>query len=471
MRHGSLASALALAVGGLAAAQSPPLIPFQPAAPAVISGTVRAEPVPVTGAPVAAQADKPTATATPKSTAEGDAKGTPTTTATPAFTASPGAPAACPVTTLPPTGLSGPSPISYAPGAYGGGEFWASVEYLRWRIREDTVPPLVTTGPATFPVGFLGNPGTVVLFGGDVDQDSFSGVRLRAGAWLDPCRTYGVEVGFFCLEERTDRTVFGGPVLARPFTSINTGLPNSEFVAFPGSATGNVVIENKTKFCGADILGRCNVCATCTGRVDVLAGFQYLNLEEELSITETPTFAATAPFPGLAGLAFVANDTFKTRNQFYGALVGFDATLYSGACYVELLGSVAVGTNRQTLEISGFQRATSPTGAVTVFNGGLLALPGANIGRSAGNECSVVPQIGINVGYQVTPNCSVFAGYSCIYWTNVIRPGHEIDPVLDINRIPNFGAAPAASQLRPAMLFSQTDFWAQGVNVGIRFSW
>jgi hypothetical protein len=106
-----------------------------------------------------------------------------------------------------------------------------------------------------------------------------------------------------------------------------------------------------------------------------------------------------------------------------------------------------------------------------VFEGGLLALPGANIGRSAGNEFSVVPQIGVNVGYQVTPYCSVFAGYSCLYWTNVIRPGREIDTVVDINRIPNFGTAPASAAVRPTMLFNQSDFWAQGVNVGVRFSW
>src|SRR5215207_7591099 len=133
MRHGGLASALALAVGGLAGAQSPPLTPYNPLPPTVISGTVRAEPVPVTGSPAAGQADNPTGT--------GNARSATTSTAgTPAVTTSPNASPACPVTTLPPTGLGGPSPISYARGAPGGGEFWASVEYLRWRIREDTVP-------------------------------------------------------------------------------------------------------------------------------------------------------------------------------------------------------------------------------------------------------------------------------------------------------------------------------------------
>src|SRR3954468_9904177 len=105
MRHGSLASALALAVGGLAAAQSPPLTPYNPTLPTVISGTVRAAPVPVAGLPTAAQADK--AATADKATTAGPAAETGTTVttapaATPAVTALPGAPG-CGVATLPPT--------------------------------------------------------------------------------------------------------------------------------------------------------------------------------------------------------------------------------------------------------------------------------------------------------------------------------------------------------------------------------
>jgi hypothetical protein len=53
----------------------------------------------------------------------------------------------------------------------------------------------------------------------------------------------------------------------------------------------------------------------------------------------------------------------------------------------------------------------------------------------------------------------------------VVRPGRQIDPVLDINRIPNFGTAPPATSVRPTVPFAQTDFWAQGVNLGVRLTW
>src|SRR5207249_3637555 len=57
------------------------------------------------------------------------------------------------------------------------GRVWFDAEYLLWWTKNDHVPPLITTGPATFPVGFLGNPGTTVLFGGSLDRNPFSGAR------------------------------------------------------------------------------------------------------------------------------------------------------------------------------------------------------------------------------------------------------------------------------------------------------
>src|SRR5262249_17255125 len=97
--------------------------------------------------------------------------------------------------------------------------------------------------------------------------------------------------------------------------------------------------------------------------------------------------------------------------------------------------------------------------------------PGANIGKLTKNEVSVVPQLGVNIGYQLTENIQIFGGYTFLYWTHVVRPGDQIDTVLDVNRIPNFGTAPTATSVRPLVTFNQTDFWVQGVSIGVAFSW
>jgi Putative beta barrel porin-7 (BBP7) len=443
MRYGSLcALGLTLALAGMAAAQ-----PERPASPPATTDKVPDK------AP-----DKPTtdkgAAATPAPATLG--------------------PIACPTeSAMPGTPVGTCSPV--APTTDCGHQFWFSAEYLWWKVKDQSLPPLVTTGPATFPVGFLGNPGTRVLFGGsDYSQGTLNGVRLRAGMWLDECRTIGLEGSFFCLPDQSNRTTFTSaqfPVLTRPFTDINTGSPNSEFASFPGIATGAISIESKTKFCGFALLGRCPVCVGCDYRLDVVGGGQYLDLREELTITETPHFAPGGPFPALSGTQFVAVDTFKTRNQFVGAVIGLDGTYFMGPWSVNLAASVAVGNNHETIEIQGSQRATTAAGTTTVLPGGLLALPGANIGKFTKNEFSVVPQVGINIGYQLTENIQIFGGYTCLYWSRVVRPGDQIDTVLDVNRIPNFGTGPTATSVRPLVPFRQTDFWAQGVSVGVAFSW
>ena len=38
---------------------------------------------------------------------------------------------------------------------------------------------------------------------------------------------------------------------------------------------------------------------------------------------------------------------------------------------------------------------------------------------------SFVPELRLNLGYQITPNINVFAGYSVLWWTNVIRAGEQ----------------------------------------------
>ena len=494
MRHGRLASALAVAAfTGLAAAQTGPTefgADRNPLAPAVAAAPAAlALPIPLGLQPVDAdaQADKDKAKekappTTDKPPLKADAPKTIPPTAGGPVSAAPPAP---PTTTVPPTAVSvfPPGGVAVGPGGTAlfsdavpvdPNQFWFSAEYLWWRLKDDTVPPLVTTGPATFPVAFLGNAGTRVLFAGDLDRGTLNGYRLRAGMWLDPCRTVALEASGFWLKDDTNTTTFGSgqfPVLARPFTDVNPGGPNSEFLAFPGLATGSVsVINELNQFCGATLAARCPICATCNSGLSATAGLQYLNLEETLTVVENPVGSPNNPFPGGAGTQFVATDRFRTENQFYGAFVGLSGYYNHGCWTVGAYGNFGAGCNRQVVDVNGSLVTIPAGGSASVQPGGLLAIPGRNIGRWDNNEFSTVSELGVTVGYQLTPNVQIFGGYTFLYWTNVVRPGTEIDPVLDTTRIPNFGGS-APTSFRPIVPFNQADFWAQGVSAGIRFSW
>jgi len=392
------------------------------------------------------------------------------------------------------------------------GRVWARAEYLLWWVKNDHIPALLTTGtfvnPATgaVEVGFLGNPGTVVLFGDqDLDHGAFSGGRFTIGAWLDDCQHKGVEVSYFFLGRQNitanfDSGVFGS--LARPFqvpgggpgsmpitlpngSTVTPGQQSSETVSVTGISTGSFSFSNSTQLQGfnADLLCCwCGDYCCCNGQgygVVLLGGFRYLDLQESIDITERIQVAAnpmfmgqpvTLPDPRLAGASLVGTDSFHTRNQFYGGEVGLRATSYRGPWSLEGTGRVALGTTHQVVDINGMSSGVGPLGSFSA-TGNLLALP-SNIGRFTKDKFSVVPEVGVNIGYNVTENLKLLAGYSFLYWSSVVRPGDQIDTVVDPRQLPFSGNPPGRNgATRPAVLFRDTDFYAHGINFGAELRW
>jgi hypothetical protein len=354
-----------------------------------------------------------------------------------------------------------------------------------WWTRDDGVPPLVTTGPPAG-AGVLGAPGTVVLFGGDIDYGVRSGLRLTAGMWLDDCQTFGVEVSTFCLG--ADRAGFaaaspGFPILARPFFDPTTGAPGSELVAFPGLLVGGVNVESYSKLKGCEVNAICNLkcCYGCPqgcywegGRLDGLAGLRCLQLDEQLTITETiivpPGAPVTGTFPNLGGLPFVGGsligvqDQFRTENRFYGAQVGVRGEYaFADGLFVNATAKLALGVMDQRVEIEGATAIITPAGSAAV-PGGLLAQP-SNIGDYDRTRFATVSELNLNVGYQVDRNVRVFVGYTCLHVTNVARPGDQIDFAVNSTRVPT-SLVPATGPLRPAFTFRDSDFWAHGFSIG-----
>jgi hypothetical protein len=124
----------------------------------------------------------------------------------------------------------------------------------------------------------------------------------------------------------------------------------------------------------------------------------------------------------------------------------------------------------QELDINGFQERTRPGLPPAVFQGGLLAV-GPNLGHFTRERCSVVPEVTANIGYWLTPNLKAFVGYNFIYWTNVIRPGDQIDRVVDLSFVPNAPPTAPSGQLRPKPLFNQSDLWITGLQFGVQWRW
>src|SRR5207253_1127130 len=119
--------------------------------------------------------------------------------------------------------------------------------------------------------------------------------------------------------------------------------------------------------------------------VDLMAGFRFLSLDNELEIGSisvfNPTIAATSPFASFAGNRLAVLDSFRTHNRYYGGQIGIDAKYWPmDRLCAELTFKLALGDTSQDLTIAGNQLRTFADGTSTVSNGGLLALP-SNIGH------------------------------------------------------------------------------------------
>ncbi len=344
--------------------------------------------------------------------------------------------------------------------------FYAVGEYLLWWTRGSPLPPLVTTGPSSvIPPAVLGGPGTGVLFGGtDVNSGPQSGFRGFVGYWLDDDHLLGIEAGgFFLFGDRANfgATSFGSPVLARPFINALTGAQTEELVAFPGISAGSVGVSDSTRLWGAEINARTNLCCGCNYYVDGLVGFRYLSLTDTLNIGENVTVTAPGPFQGATALV---DDRFAARNNFYGTQVGFAGEYRFDRFFVGGRALVALGVTQEVVNISGTTVLTTPGMGTNTFPGGLLAQT-SNIGHHSRDKFGVIPEVGFNVGYQITNNIRAFVGYNFLYWNSVVRPGNQIDTRVNPNLIPP-AVTPTSGPSLPGFVFHGSDFWAQGLTFG-----
>ncbi|HBJ33966.1 MAG TPA: hypothetical protein DDZ51_04215 [Planctomycetaceae bacterium] len=358
---------------------------------------------------------------------------------------------------------------------------WVSFEYLGWWQRGMALPPLVTTsgtGTAAANAGVIGqNNPTRVLFGGeDVFEDGFSGGRLQFGIWLDRCHTWSAAAEYFELGSRTESfsaTSNGAnPILARPFVNVLNGLNDSQIVAYPGIANGGLTASatsslagggfhfrrqtNCNSGCGHGIL--CDGCSTFHSRTDALFGYRYLQLDESISVHEN--FTGINP----AG-SFQINDQFRTMNQFNGFDMGILYERCRGPWSIDLLAKLALGNTRQRVDISG----STVINAVRQDGGGLLAQQGTNIGSHSRDQFTILPELGGRLGYQLTHNLKLKLGYTLIFWSNVVRPGDQIDLGVNPNLFPP--AVGNGLPARPEFVFRDTDYWVQGITFGGEFQW
>lgn len=346
-------------------------------------------------------------------------------------------------------------------------KFFFGAELLLWFVNGQDLPPLVTYGSVADPVpGALGQPGTVVAYGnGPQDTTLRAGGRFTAGWWFGERNIVGVDAQYLFLGEQDQTYVFQGfgntGTVGRPYTDALTGKPAAEQVYQPGNLGGAVTVNTVNNFQGANLNLRWGLIRRPRYVMDLQTGGRWMRFDEDLGIYEN--LAVTS---GKGG-GFLVSDQFNTNNTFYGANLGLLNTLYLGRFNLGLNAKLGVGVNNQSVDIYG-NTVINNVSSINSYNGGLLAMP-SNIGSYTQSKFTVIPELEFQVGYQLSQRWRFTVGYNLIYWSNVVRPGSIIDPVVNPNQFPPPAGGPLVGPSRPAFAWNTADLFIQGANLGLEF--
>jgi hypothetical protein len=347
--------------------------------------------------------------------------------------------------------------------------FWVQGEFLAWWTKGFSTPPLLTSSPSGTPAtsaGVLGAGNTTVVFGGqDLGGGFQPGERITFGAWLNRDQSLGMEASYFQLSRQTQYFNFSGvtiPILARPFFNVQANQQDSQLVNYPGQQSGTFSAAVASELQVAEVLVRKNLQQSPGVTIDFVAGYRYQQLDDHLEADDALSFSGTqASLP--AGSTVQQFDRFDTRNVFQGGVIGMSTKFQRQSWSLDTALKIAAGNTHSRVSISGATGTAVPGQASTLLAGGLLALP-SNIGVFDSDRFSVVPELGVTLGFDFSPQLRATLGYDLVYWNSVARPGDQIDLNVDPRQFP----PPAGgSSSQPVFQLHTSDYWAQGLNLGL----
>jgi len=342
---------------------------------------------------------------------------------------------------------------------------WIQAGYMMSWFKPAPVPFAAATGSAN-------GTGPVLLGDNTIGYGMFSGIRAEGGTWTNDAHTFGIGLGGFLTEERSQGQATGGPLLSRPFFNVLSGGRDALIVAAPGvTAPGTVAVGTSARFAGAEANLFKNLAECDRYTVNMFVGFRYLDLSESLTVTQMTTPTGSVGVAGKtvpAGQTITLLDQFRTRNQFYGGQLGGQFEARRGIFFASFNPRVGFGPNHESVMTDGTTTAggqSSPGGLLAVGTTGTPAGRTGNDGRDVTNYFTVMTELGSQLGLQVTKGMRLAVGYNFLYLNNVARPGSQVDTTVNPRLVPVSAAYGTLSGPHaPNQTFSREDFWAHGVS-------
>jgi putative beta barrel porin BBP7 len=286
-------------------------------------------------------------------------------------------------------------------------------------------------------------PGPVLPIAGQSADTFQAGFGLTGGWWFNDRNTCGVEASLFTLSGG-DRTIDGiAPGMLVLFPDGAGSTP--EVLLFPPGfpITGIFPVTLSTWFIGADVNYRHNLHCGPSTRLDLLAGYRFAYLEDEMFLGEAPDGSSTD----------YRYNRIAVMNPFHGGQVGFAGEYRGERWYLSGAAKVAFGVVSPEVCASGLFRNTEGFTGLERFapagprrglgNGGYTGLTAAGDGD---DRFAVLPSLNLQLGRQVGQHARLYVAYSFQYLSEVARLGDVLKP----------GVAG----------LKYTDFWVQSLGLG-----
>jgi hypothetical protein len=237
---------------------------------------------------------------------------------------------------------------------------------------------------------------------------------------------------------------------------------SAQNISAAGFFSGAASVELSNKAFGFEVNARRWIDSRGAWQIEALGGLRYLRLDETLTfITDSPNIA---PQPADV---YRTTDRFGAKNDFFGVQLGARARRESGDWTADGTLKVGIGAMVQTVDIEGtlltndFNNFGTP---VAYPGGGYFATP-TNAGHRKRTVFAVVPELGLTLGYRVTPRFSIVGSYSLLYISDVVRAGRQINRSANYSSVDAPPTLPSGPQ-EPSFAFKSSDFWAQGISLG-----
>jgi hypothetical protein len=348
----------------------------------------------------------------------------------------------------------------------GSSRMWASLEALGWWTKGSEVPVLMTGDPSAA-LGVL--PTATTLFGGGpADYGIQAGARLDFGFWLDNNECLGLGFRVYGLDQGTSNISSSAATTARPFFNL-TGGANAEDAYLISSTeggralVGTLDIELANELIATSFYVKRALYQNYGNRIDFLAGYQFSRMDDSVSFSTTQVDNAGGQL-GPINTTRDAFEFFDTRNDFHGGDLGFLSKFSDGKVTWTLLTKLGIGSMRQKVKVFGFSEVDSGGGgSPSQTAGDLLTMP-TNIGTYTRDRFVLVPELGINMNYQVKRNVALTLGYTFVYWSNVVRATEQIDRNVNLSQA-NGGTLTGTPG--PTFSWADSHYWVQGINGGV----